>query len=140
MNRIPPYSLWLGHAGDGRDFRALFDAGVEAVVRLAAEVPPEATPRELICCRFPLLDGTGNRAELLSLAIHTVVALLRLRVPTLVCCGAGMSRSPAIAAAAMALIGGESAEESLKKLGKIHPIDVSPGLWKEVKEVQSAGR
>ena len=31
MNQVIPYKLWVGHAGDGRDFRRLLDAGIEAV-------------------------------------------------------------------------------------------------------------
>ena len=67
----------------------------QALVQLAAEEPVIQAPRDLIHVRIPLLDGPGNRAEFLTLAIRTVAALLTLRVPTLVCCGAGMSRSRA---------------------------------------------
>ena len=135
MNQVLPYSLWLGHAGDSRDFRRMLDAGIEALVQLAAEEPPSQAPRELICCRFPLLDGSGNRSELVSLAVRTVATLLEMKVPTLVCCGAGMSRSPAVAAAALALIHQESPEAWLKRVADHHPSDVSPGLWQEVRAV-----
>src|SRR5258708_1657799 len=84
--------------------------GLEAVVRRAGEDPPLQPPRELIYCRFPLLDGSGNRGELLSVAVRTVGTLLERKLPTLVCCGAGMSRSPAIAAAALAFLNEESPE------------------------------
>ena len=103
MKQIHPHPLWLGHAGDGEAFRRLFDLGIEAVVQLAAEEPPIPLPRDLILCHFPLLDGVGNRPEVLSLAVETTAALVRGRTPTLLCCGAGMSRSPAVAAAALTL-------------------------------------
>ena len=92
-------------------------------------------PRELIYCRFPLLDGSGNRCELLSVAVRTVATLLEMKIPTLLCCGAGMSRSPAIAAAALARITQESPETWLKRVADQHPSDVSPGLWQEVRAV-----
>ena len=37
MRRIEPYSIWIGHAGDGRNFRVLFDEGIRVIVQLALE-------------------------------------------------------------------------------------------------------
>ena len=65
--------------GEGRDFRQIFDAGIEALVHVAVEEPPPQPPRELISCHFPLVDGAGNRSTLLSLAIHTVATLVKVR-------------------------------------------------------------
>ena len=133
MNQIRPHPLWLGHLGEGEAFGRLFDLGVEAVVQLAAEEPTLPLPRELILCRFPLLDGAGNRPTLLSLAIETTAALVRERTPTLICCGAGMSRSPVMAAAALTRAYGGSPDDWLKTAAEHHPSDVSPGLWDEVR-------
>jgi protein-tyrosine phosphatase len=132
MNRIEPHRLWVGHGGDECDFRALFDAGIKAIVELAVEEAPSQTPRELIACRFPLVDATGNDPEVLQLALRTVAALLKAQVPTLICCGGGISRSPAVAAAGLALAFGEPPEECLKRVVTHHRSDVSPGLWNEV--------
>ena len=132
MNQIPPHRLWLGHVGEGEAFRRLFDLGVEAVVQLAAEEPPLPLPRDLILCHFPLIDGVGNRPGLLSLAVETTAALIRERTPTLVCCGAGMSRSPAVAAAALTRAYGGLPEDWLKAVHEHHKSDVSPGLWDEI--------
>ena len=132
MQQIVPHLLWLGHAREGQEFRALFDAGVKALVELAAEEPPSAPPRELVYCRFPLLDSTGNDRHLLSLAINTVANLVEKRVPTLLCCSTGVSRSPAVAAAALALVYQEPPEDCLKQVAAHHPSDVSPGLWSEI--------
>ncbi len=57
--------------------------------------------RDLVYCRFPLVDGAGNDARILKMAVHTVAELLRKEVKTLVFCSAGMSRAPSIAAAAL---------------------------------------
>jgi hypothetical protein len=133
VNQILPYTLWIGHAGDGRDYRRILDCGIKAVVYLAAEELPSELPREVISCRFPLLDGAGNEPDVLALAMQTTAALVKLRIPTLVCCGAGMSRAPAIAAAALALAYKEAPEEFLLRVADHHPADVSPGLWSEVR-------
>jgi protein-tyrosine phosphatase len=132
MNQIKPYQLWVGPAAEANDFRRLFDAGIQALVQVAAEEPPPHTPRELICCHFPLIDGTGNRSMMLSLAIETVSQLLKLHVPTLVVCGSGVSRSSAVAAAALAITHNEPLEDWLKRVVHLHPSDVSPGFWSEV--------
>jgi hypothetical protein len=132
MNRIVPYALWVGHAGEGRDFRNIFDAGIKAILSVAAEESPPQPPRGLICCHFPLLDGTGNAPEMLSLAITTIASLLQKHLPTLVSCGAGMSRAPAVVAAALSLVNQDSPEKCLQLVAKHHPSDVSPALWSDV--------
>src|SRR5262249_1508200 len=132
MTQIQPHPLWIGHMGEGRDFRKLFDLGIKAVVDLAMEEQPLRPPREFISCRFPLLDGAGNRAELLFLAVSTVATLIKMRISTLLTCSGGMSRSPAIAAAALAMIHHEPPEDCLQPVVEQHASDVSPGFWDEV--------
>jgi protein-tyrosine phosphatase len=129
MNQISPHLLWIGHAGGGRDYRRLLDHGIRAVVQLAVEEPPLKPPREPVYLRFPLRDGADNSDALLEMAVGVLASLIRQRVPTLVCCGAGMSRSPALAAVAVGLVSAEPAEEVLKQLSTGRPGDVSPGFW-----------
>src|SRR5262245_372482 len=132
MHQILPYPLWVGHAGSGLDYQPVFDAGIEALIQLAAEEPPPLPPREVVCCRIPLVDGGGNREPLLKLAIGTVVGLLRLRVPTLVFCGAGLSRAPAVAAAALSLVHGTAPALCLERIADHHHTDVSTALWRDI--------
>ncbi|HXG12684.1 MAG TPA: hypothetical protein VNK04_23200 [Gemmataceae bacterium] len=140
MHQILPHLLWVGHAEDGRDSRRIFDTGIQALVQLAVEEPPVQPPRQLIYCRFPLLDGAGNPGELLSLAVSTVATLLQMRTPTLIFCGAGISRSPAIAAAALAVAHQQPAEHCLQQVARYHPCDLSPGLWDDVVRMVRSGR
>jgi hypothetical protein len=132
MNQIEPYQVWVGHGGESHDFRHLLDIGIEAVVELAVEEPSFPCRRDMIACRFPLIDGVGNPPHLLGLAIGTVASLIEAQVPLLVCCGEGMSRAPAIVAAALAATRQEAPEQCLKRVTHHHPSDVSPGLWSEV--------
>jgi len=134
MKQILNHSLWIGHAADGRNTRLLLDVGIQAVVQLALEELPLAPPRELIYLRFPLLDGEDNEPALLIQAMQTVARLLQTRIPTLVCCGGGLSRSPAIVAAALALddADGKELDAWLEKMAHLGPIDVSPGLWRDI--------
>ncbi len=136
IDQIAPYPLWVGHAGDGGDARRLLDLGIEAVVQVAAEEPSPSLPRGLVYLRFPLIDGSGNLPVHLMMAIGAVEGLIRLRVPTLVCCGMGLSRSPAVAAVALAQVRREPPEEALRFLEACHPVDVLPGFWREIREIR----
>jgi hypothetical protein len=137
MRHIPDYSLWLGHAGDARDRHELFRVGIGAVVDLAVEEPPAVPGHETIYCRFPLIDGTENPPWLLRAAIDTTVTLLREKVPTLVCCSAGMSRAPAIAGAALVRLGRPTLQDALLYLNQFGHSDVSAGLLQDVVNVVS---
>ena len=134
MRRVTGHSLWIGHVGDVRNPSALLAAGISAVVDLALNEQPASLPRELVYCRFPLIDGPGNRPALLRTVVETVASLLRSGTPTLVYCGAGMSRSPAVAGAAIALVRGCSLAAGLAAALQSGPGDVSPGLWAEIEE------
>jgi hypothetical protein len=133
MRKVSGYSLWLGHAGAVRDRSRLLEAGISAVVDLALDEPPATLARELVYCRFPLLDGSGNPRWILKLAVETLAGLLRSGTPTLVYCGAGLSRTPAIAAASIALVRGCSPAAGLAIARQSGPVDISPALWSDLR-------
>lgn len=133
MREVIRQKLWLGTTADRRDVAQLHDRAISAVVDLAYEEPPASLPREITCCRFPLLDGSGNDPQLLGVVIQVTASLIRRQIPTLVSCSGGMSRSPAIAAAALALVGDVSPDGTLQGLVADVPHDVSPSLWSDVK-------
>ncbi len=129
LRRVLDLPLWVGTARDARDLRGIHEAGIEAVIDLAMDEPPVQPTRELVYLRFPLVDGGGNPEWLLRLAVEAVSGLLKAVVPTLVACSAGASRSPAIAALALARWKGISPEEGLKLIGTG---DVSVTLWRDL--------
>lgn len=133
MRQVPGRPLRLGHVGDARDLRSVTAAGIVALVDLAANEPPTPVLRDMIYCRFPLLDGSGNPLHLLRLAISTLVDLLRADVSTLVFCSAGMSRTPAVAAAALARLDGIPLAAALDIVLTAGPADISPALLAEVR-------
>ncbi len=133
MRQVAGFPLWIGHVGDVRDPRALLSTGIRSVIDLALNESPAVLPRELVYCRFPLIDGVGNPPWLLRAAVDCLAHLLHSGTPTLVYCGAGMSRSPCIAAAAIARVSSCSAEEALTWVAKSGAMDVAPGFWAEVK-------
>jgi hypothetical protein len=135
MREVLPNRLWIGNAGDSRTPERLLGAGVGAVINLAAEEPSPPMPRSMIYSHFPLLDGEQDHAGILRVAIDALVSLLKNGVPTLVYCGAGMSRSPVLVAAALSITEGGSPEEKLQQVVAGHPHDISPQLWEAVQAV-----
>jgi hypothetical protein len=116
-----------------RDLRLLSDFHVDAVVDLAANELPAQLSRDMIYCRFPIIDGEGSSGAIIEAAIRCVVTLISNELRTMVACNAGMSRSPAISAVALAIITGQSAEDLLTRIVAGAPHDVSPSLWLRVK-------
>ena len=80
MREIIPRRVWIGNARDATDVTGVLENEIAAVVHLAMEEPPTVFPREIIYCRFPLLDGAGNSPAILRTAIHTVSMLIEGKV------------------------------------------------------------
>jgi protein-tyrosine phosphatase len=138
MRQIPGYPLWIGHVGDVRDLRSLLSADITAVVDLALNEPPATITRDLVYCRFPLLDGAGNPPWLLRAAVEAVAGFVRSHVPTLLFCGAGMSRSPCVAAAALALVRQCTLADAITLVTGTGPIDASPALLSDLQTILAA--
>ena len=85
-------------------------------------------------CRVPLIDGSENTQERLIFVIQAGVFLVQDRVTTLIACSAGMSRSPAIAAAVVSVLRQRPPDAVLADIMEGAPADVSPGLWAAVKQ------
>ena len=135
MRQLSPHRLWLGNIVDVRDLRNVLNQGIHAIVDLAAHEPPPTITRDLVYVRCPLLDNSGNSPWLVCLAVETVWRLLHAKVPTLVYCSAGMSRTPAVVAAALALETNRPLADCLQEITVNVPHDVSPGL---ISDVQAA--
>lgn len=131
MRRIAPHTLWIGSRADLRTPRSIAEAGVTLLVDLAIEETIPSLSRELAFARFPLYDGAGNDRWLISTAITTCVAALGHGQTVLIICSAGLSRSPAIAAAVLAVRAQRPASECLAHVAAGHG-DVSPSLWGSV--------
>ncbi|MDX1928002.1 MAG: dual specificity protein phosphatase [Pirellulaceae bacterium] len=130
-------TLFLGNALDARDLKSLYDHRISAVVDLAINEPPAQLAREMIYCRFPIVDGNGNAEATLVAAVRCVLLMVESQHRTLIACSAGMSRSPAVASVAIALTSNRSPEECLVEIVTGAPHDVSPTLWSQLKSVYS---
>ncbi len=139
MHEVITNQLWLGTAADARNFQGIVERGIISVVDLAMEEATIHFPRDIVYCRIPLVDGGGNRPEIIMVAVQLTSSLIATGVPTLVACSAGMSRSPAIVAAAIANIGDATMQEALEEITAGVAHDVSTSLWAEVRGVCDAG-
>ncbi|MDA1231489.1 MAG: hypothetical protein O2856_12000 [Planctomycetota bacterium] len=135
MREVIPGILWIGNAHDARDVRGVLAFGIGVVIDLAIEEPPIHFPRDLVYCRFPLLDGEGNSPALLQSAIDTTANFVNARQPTLVACSGGMSRSPIIVSAVLAEIEPLQLCAAVERVTATGPCDFSPGLWNDVRRL-----
>ena len=131
MREVVPNRLWVGASGDVKSLREFVNAGGRAVVEVAHEVTG-SLPRDLIVGRFPLDDGAGNDPQTIRMAVRFLAGLMNARIPALFVCGAGMSRSPSIAAAALSIVESRPFDECLVDITRNAASDVSPALWADV--------
>lgn len=102
---------------------------------LAANEKPAVLGRDLIYIRIPILDGDGNDDQTLELAISVVTHLIRSGTKSLIACSAGMSRSPGVAAASIAIATNANPDDCIASIIATGPNDVSPILWHRIKIV-----
>jgi protein-tyrosine phosphatase len=138
MRAIIPAILWIGHAGDARDLKKIMEMGIELLIDVAIEEPPVVLPRDVAYCRFPIHDGDGNSPEMLISAIDAATRFVRGNRRTLVACSAGMSRSPAIAAAVISRLNKIPLDEAIQRVATTGPCDISPRLWADLLKLSSA--
>jgi len=135
MRELLPGVLWVGNAAEARNVVGVLERGIAAVLDLAAGEMPIQVPRDLVYCRFPMVDRSGNDLAVLKAAIDTTATILSSRMVALVACGVGMSRAIAVAAAAVAKLENVDLDVALKRLALAGPHDVSPGFWADVRQV-----
>lgn len=132
MHSILPDQLWIGPSRDLEAFVTLTAPENLAIVDLAIDELVHPRFRDIVYLRIPLIDGPENPTQRLQLAVDAVVSLVRGGIPAVVVCSLGMSRSPAIAAGALARLHSCSPEEALMTVSQAVACDVSPGLWKDL--------
>jgi len=135
MREIIPNVLWIGNAFDARNIKAVMDAGFPVVVDLAIEEPPIQLPRDVVYCRFPLLDGEGNAPVLIRSAIDLIVSFVNAQTKTLVACSGGMSRSPLIASAVVAEVESIDFGDAIRRVTSTGPCDISPNLYAAIEQL-----
>jgi hypothetical protein len=137
IRNVLPDLLWIGNCADGRDIDGLRSLGIEAVVDLAAEEPSAKLARDFFYFRIPLVDGGDNSDKVIRLAVETARLSVQATLRTMICCSAGLSRSPLVAAAIVSLARGDSIESALREIGHLGPLDPSSQLLSHLKRILS---
>ena len=94
--------LFVGTLDDATDSHRLEEDEITTVVSLTHETPDLSEPT-LNIYSIPLIDGPQNNRDQFTKAVQQTVAALADGERVLVHCAAGASRSPTVAATALAL-------------------------------------
>ena len=107
--------LFVGTAEDATDNPSLETHGITTIVSLTHETPSPAI-QSLTIRSIPLIDGPQNSREQFTKAVKETVAALTADGGVLVHCSAGASRSPTVAATALALSQDMKLEDALQQV------------------------
>lgn len=106
MTEIVPGRLYLGNMADANNIPLLHERGIKSIMSVCQFAPKKAREQPFVRVHVPLVDGP-NEPEIFALAVAlTARLLLASERPMLVHCRGGVSRSPAVLAAAMIIVDG----------------------------------
>ncbi|OSP08266.1 hypothetical protein B9H04_06800 [Halorubrum ezzemoulense DSM 17463] len=108
--------LFVGTVDDAGATERLYERGITTIVSVIRGAPAGGYPADVTVVTVPMLDGPQNDLERFEQAVSHVLSVLQTDESLLVHCSAGASRSPAVAATALALaddIGLEAAVDQL---------------------------
>jgi protein-tyrosine phosphatase len=95
--------LFIGTVEEAGAEALMREYDIEVIVSLTHEGPDDGFPSDLKVVRLPMKDGPQNDQQVFEQAVTHVLSRLRSGDNVLVHCSAGASRSPAVAATALAL-------------------------------------
>lgn len=110
--------LFVGTVEDAGDKALIREHSISVIVSLTHSKPDDGFPSDLTVENVPMRDGPRNDQQRFGRAVTYVLSCLKTGDSLLVHCSAGASRSPAVAATALALydeIGLEAAFEQVVK-------------------------
>jgi len=107
--------LFVGTTADAGDGSRLHECGVTAVVSLTHADPQGGYPDGVTVVEVPMVDGPQNERAAFDRAVTAVASRLD-EGGVLVHCSAGASRSPAVAATALALSEGIGLDEAFRRV------------------------
>jgi len=107
--------LFVGTAADAGDGASLRRHGVTVVVSLTHRDPDGGYPDGVIVVDEPMVDGPQNDPETFDRAVTAVTSRLD-EGGVFVHCSAGASRSPAVAATALALSEGMGLDDAFRQV------------------------
>lgn len=136
IRQIADTDLYIGNGNDARDLLRQRSLDIRNVVNVAKDLEGPWFHGEFRNYKVPLLDGPGNEAYQYALGAHIVRTLLDQGKKVLLHCHGGVSRSPAVGAMALVLIGRaknlQNAFDVIKASRKA--ADINPAHWPLMQE------
>jgi atypical dual specificity phosphatase len=130
MDEVAP-RLFVGTADNARDTTMLRDRGVTTVVSLTHQTPAVGAA-DVTVVDIPMRDGPQNDRDAFTEAVTELRAALERGETVLVHCSAGASRSPAVAATALALQNDQSLEDAFEQIADSRAaVDPHPALIRQ---------
>ncbi|USZ69084.1 dual specificity protein phosphatase family protein [Halorussus salilacus] len=138
MDQIAP-GLFVGSIEAAADADRQEAAGITTVCKLTHALPTGGYPDDVSLVDAPMMDGPRNDPAAFRRAVEAVVAALDARETVLVHCSRGSSRSPAVAAAALAVRRDCSVETALAEVQKSRAqADPHPALVRRAEDALDA--
>ncbi|QKY19667.1 dual specificity protein phosphatase family protein [Halolamina sp. CBA1230] len=136
MDEVAP-NLYVGTLADAGDTALLQEHGVDSVVSLTHGDPESGFPVPVSKCA--MMDGPRNEQETFRTAVEEVLVGLDRGETTLVHCRRGASRSPSVAATAVALHNAISIEGAFERIEEQRAeFDAHPALVRQAVSVYRA--
>ncbi|SDK14143.1 Dual specificity phosphatase, catalytic domain [Halovenus aranensis] len=110
--------LFVGTVEDAGDEALIREHNIAIIVSLTHSDPDGRFPSDLIVKNVPVMDGPRNDQQKFERAVTHVLSGLKTGDNTLVHCSAGPSRSPAVAATALALYEHVELEAAFEQVAK----------------------
>ncbi len=85
--------------------------------------------------RFPLNDGGGNDPKILLQTLRTATDFLNSGTRTIIACSAGMSRSPTVAAFALAHHLPDTPDDVIARIAENKSLELKNELWNDLMQV-----
>jgi len=95
--------LFVGTVDDAGATEKLRKRGITTIVSVIRGEPTDGYPADVTVVNVPMIDGPQNDLEQFQRAVKHVLSVFANDGSVLVHCSAGASRSPAVAATALAL-------------------------------------
>ena len=130
--------LFVGTVEDATDTSSLESHGVRTIVSLTHETPSLAG-EDFTVRSIPLIDGPQNSREQFTNAVEETMTALKANGSVLVHCSAGASRSPTVAATALALSQDMELQDALQQIADNRDaVDPHEALLRQAAHVYTA--
>lgn len=139
MDEVAP-GLFVGTPDDAGDATTLRDRSVTTVVSLTHQTP-DVEAADVVVVDVSMRDGPQNDRDAFTKAVTELRTALERGESVLVHCSAGASRSPAVAATALALHDDRPLEDAFEQVAdRRAAVDPHPAVVRQAANVFSSER